>query len=94
MVDPDKVLKAFRLTEKSNRASSEFNQYTFEVFTSANKFTVKEAIEQTFKVSVTRVNIINVKGKPTKSRRGVPGFKSDMKKAIVTLKQGDTIKLV
>lgn len=94
MVSADKVLKALRLTEKSNRASSELNQYTFEVFPDANKFQVKEAVEHVFKVTVTRVNVMNVKGKPTKSRKGLPGYKSDRKKAIVTLKQGDKIEMV
>ena len=94
MVSPEKVLKALRLTEKSNRNSSELNQYTFEVFRGANKFTVRDAVEQHFKVTVTRVNIVNVKGKPTTSRRGVPGYKSDFKKAIVTLKEGDKIEMV
>ncbi|RME69776.1 MAG: 50S ribosomal protein L23 [Verrucomicrobia bacterium] len=94
MVSPDKILKTLRLTEKSNRASSELNQYTFEVFPSATKTTVKEAVEQTFSVTVTRVNIINVKGKPTRSRRGIKSYKSDIKKAIVTLKEGDKIELV
>jgi large subunit ribosomal protein L23 len=54
---------------------------------------VREAIEHTFKVSVTRVNIINRKGKPKKSRRGQPITTSDSKRAIVTLKQGDKIEL-
>ena len=94
MVSPDRILKALRLTEKSNRASSELNQYTFEVFPSANKFTVKEAVEQTFKVTVRRVNIINVKGKPTRNRRGQPGYKPDKKKAVVTLKEGDRIEMI
>jgi len=94
MVSADKILKTLRLTEKSTRASSEHNQYTFEVYPDANKFQVKEAVEHVFKVTVTRVNVINIKGKPTKSRRGVPGYKSDRKKAIVTLKQGDKIEMV
>ncbi|HEX9783568.1 MAG TPA: 50S ribosomal protein L23 [Opitutaceae bacterium] len=94
MVSPDKILKSFRLTEKSNRASSELNQYTFEVYPAANKYTIREAVEQTFKVTVTRVNVANVKGKPTRSRKGLPGYKSDRKKAIVTLKEGDKIELV
>ena len=94
MVSPDKILKTLRLTEKSNRASSELNQYTFEVFPHANKFQIKEAVEVTFSVTVARVNVMNVKGKPTKSRQGRPGFKSDRKKAIVTLKEGDKIELI
>lgn len=94
MVSADKILKSLRLTEKSNRASSELNQYTFEVFPAATKTTIKEAVELTFSVEVTRVNVINVKGKPTRSRRGVKGYKSDSKKAIVTLKEGDKIEMV
>lgn len=94
MVHAEKVLKALRLTEKSNRASSELNQYTFEVFPDVNKFMVREAVEQTFKVTVMRVNIMNVKGKPTRNRRGLPGYKSDTKKAVVTLKEGDKIEMV
>lgn len=94
MVSPEKILKTLRLTEKSNRTSSELNQYTFEVYRDANKHQVREAVEQHFKVGVTRVNIINVKGKPTTSRRGVPGYKSDFKKAIVTLKEGDKIEML
>jgi large subunit ribosomal protein L23 len=63
------------------------------VYPSATKFTVRAAVEQTFKVSVTRVNIINRKGKPKKSRQGRPITKSDSKRAIVTLKAGDKIEL-
>jgi large subunit ribosomal protein L23 len=94
MVHVEKILKALRLTEKSNRASSELNQYTFQVATDSNKHQIAEAVEHQFKVTVTRVNVITVKGKPTTSRRGMPGYKSDFKKAIVTLKQGDKIEMV
>ncbi len=94
MINADTVLKHLRLTEKSNKLSSNFGQYTFDVFTSATKYTVREAVEQTFKVTVTRVNIVNRKGKPKKSRRGQPIKMSDSKRAIVTLKQGDKIELV
>ena len=93
MINADKVLKNIRLTEKSNKLSSNYGQYTFEVFPAATKYTVREAVEQTFKVTVTRVNIQNRKGKPKKSRRGQPITASDSKRAIVTLKQGDKIEL-
>jgi large subunit ribosomal protein L23 len=93
MINADKILKTIRLTEKSNKLSSNFGQYTFEVYPSATKFTVREAVEQTFKVTVTRVNIQNRKGKPKRSRQGRPITKSDSKRAIVTLKQGDKIEL-
>jgi len=88
------VLKLVRLTEKSNKLSSELGQYTFEVFTDATKHTVAEAVEKTFKVTVTRVNIQNYRGKNKKSRQGRPSTTSDYKKAIVTLKSGDKIELV
>lgn len=94
MISPDKVIKNMRLTEKSNQLSSNYGQYTFEVFPSATKHTVREAIEQVFKVTVTRVNIINRRGKPKRTRRGLATHASDTKRAIVTLKQGDKIELV
>ena len=88
------VLKLVRLTEKSNKLSSELGQYTFEVFSDATKHTIAEAVEKTFKVTVTRVNVANYRGKNKKSRQGRPSTTSDYKKAIVTLKSGDKIELV
>ncbi len=93
-MNADKVLKLVRLTEKANKLSSAYGQYTFEVYPEATKHHVRDAVEKTFKVSVTRVNIINVGGKPKRSRAGRPIVQSDYKKAIVTLKQGDKIELV
>ncbi|WP_404425609.1 50S ribosomal protein L23 [Nibricoccus sp. IMCC34717] len=89
-----KVLKTVRLTEKSNLLSAELGQYTFEVYSSANKHAIAEAVEQTFKVSVTRVNVQNYRGKNKRSRAGRPSVTSDYKKAVVTLKKGDKIELV
>lgn len=88
------VLKTIRLTEKTNKLSSDFGQYTFEVFREATKQHIRSAVESTFKVTVTRVNTMNIKGKPKKSRAGRPSVRSDYKKAIVTLKQGDKIELL
>jgi large subunit ribosomal protein L23 len=93
MINADQILKSIRLTEKSNKLSSNYGQYTFEVFPSATKHTVRAAVEQTFKVTVTRVNIMNRKGKPKRSRRGLPITGSASKRAIVTLKSGDKIEL-
>ncbi|MBI2814513.1 MAG: 50S ribosomal protein L23 [Opitutae bacterium] len=87
------ILKTMRLTEKSNKLSSNYGQYTFEVYPTATKHTVRAAVEQTFKVTVTRVNIQNRKGKPKRSRQGRPITMSDSKRAIVTLKSGDKIEL-
>jgi large subunit ribosomal protein L23 len=94
MISADKVLKSMRLTEKASKLSSNYGQYTFEVYPSATKHTVREAVEHTFKVTVKRVNIQNIKGKPKRSRRGLATKNSDSKRAIVTLKQGDKIELV
>ena len=93
-MQPDKVLKLVRLNEKASKLSSELGQYTFEVFKDTNKHQIAEAVEQTFKVTVRRVNVQNYRGKNKKSRQGRPSIGSDYKKAIVTLKAGDKIELV
>lgn len=90
----DQVLKLVRLTEKSNKLSSALGQYTFEVYGHATKHHIAQAVEQTFKVTVRRVNVQNYRGKNKKSRTGRPSVASDYKKAIVTLKAGDKIELV
>ena len=93
MIQSDKIIKSVRLTEKSNLQSSEVGQYTFEVFKEANKNNIKAAIEKVFDVSVRRVNVINQIGKPRRNRKtGKSSRGSGFKKAIVTLKQGDTIE--
>ena len=94
MISADQVLKNMRLTEKAAKLSSNYGQYVFEVYPSATKYTVREAVEATFKVTVTRVNVMNVRGKNKKSRQGRPSRSSDFKKAVVTLKEGDKIELV
>ncbi len=91
---PVHTLKLVRLTEKSNKLSSELGQYTFEVATGANKHAIAEAVEKAFKVTVRRVNTMNCAGKNKKSRQGRPGMTSEYKKAVVTLKAGDKIELV
>jgi len=93
-MNANNVLKLVRLTEKSNKQSAELGQYTFEVFKYSTKYTIAEAVEKTFKVTVTRVNVQNYRGKNKKSRTGRPSTTSDFKKAIVTLKAGDKIELV
>jgi large subunit ribosomal protein L23 len=60
----------------------------------ATKIDVRNAVEQAFNVKVVNVNTLNRKGKSTRNRRtGVVGTRPDSKRAIVTLKQGDTINL-
>src|ERR1700754_2660807 len=77
------------ITEKSTMLS-EFNKVVFRVPLDATKPQIKEAVEALFNVNVTGVNTIVVKGK-TKQFRGRPGKRSDVKKAIVTLKDGQSI---
>jgi len=79
------------ITEKAT-AISEHNQVTFRVPLDADKRSVKAAVEGLFKVKVTAVNTIRIKGK-TKRFRGRPGRRSDYKKAIVTLAEGAKIDL-
>ena len=77
------------ITEKATLAS-ENNQVVFEVRLNATKPEIKTAVEGLFKVKVTAVNTLRVKGK-TKRFRGHPGKRNDMKKAIVTLAEGESI---
>jgi large subunit ribosomal protein L23 len=93
-MNANNVLTTALLTEKANKLSAEYGQYAFEVNPAATKFAIRQAVEQTFKVTVTRVNVMNVRGKNKKSRQGRPSQTSDFKKAIVTLKAGDKIELI
>lgn len=70
----------------------EFNRYTFEVDKRASKIQIAQAIEEIFDVKVVKVNTINVKAKPKRVGRSM-GLSRTWKKAVVTLKDGDTIEL-
>jgi large subunit ribosomal protein L23 len=77
------------ITEKATMLTDQ-NKYAFKVPLGATKDQVKAAVEALFKVKVLAVNTIRVKGK-TKVFKGVPGRRSDTKKAIVTLAKGQSI---
>jgi large subunit ribosomal protein L23 len=79
------------ITEKST-ALSEFNKIVFKVHKGATKSSIKKSIEKTFKVNVMKINTINFKGK-TKLVRNKKTSKSGYKKAIITLKKGQSIDL-
>ena len=79
------------ITEKAT-ILSEQNKTVFKVHSGANKSTIKKNIEKIFKVKVTKVNIINRKSK-LKMRQGKKSYKTGYKKAIVTLKNGQSIDL-
>ena len=83
------VIIAPWVTEKSTNGS-QFNQVTFKVARGASKTEIKSAVEALFKVEVTGVNTSLTKGK-VKRFRGRLGQRQDMKKAIVTLKEGQSI---
>tara|TARA_B100001989_G_C24094176_1_gene248570 strand:- start:65 stop:358 length:294 start_codon:yes stop_codon:yes gene_type:complete len=79
------------ITEKSTNLSS-FNKVVFKVIDTANKKNLKKNIEKIFKVNVTKINIIN-KQKRIKTTRGRKVKVSGFKKAIITLKKGQSIDL-
>ena len=79
------------ITEKAT-ILSEQNKSVFKVHSKANKKIIKKNIEKLFKVNVVKVNIINSKTK-SKIRQGKKTYKSGYKKAIVTLKKGQSIDL-
>ncbi len=79
------------ITEKSTLVAED-NKIIFRVAIDANKQQIKAAVEHLFKVDVTKVNTIRVKGK-VKRFRGRPGRRPDFKKAIVTLKDGQSVDI-
>ena len=91
MKDPRDVIKAPVITEKSMGMLDD-NKYTFVVDPRANKTEIRQAIESIFDVTVTKIATQNRRGK--RKRRGyVVGKRSDTKRAIVTLAEGDEIEL-
>jgi len=83
------------VTEKSNFQSGKLNQYVFVVDQDATKTQVKEAVETLFKVNVEGINIINVPAKRSRRARSrrVLIRRSSFKKAIVTIKSGQSINV-
>tara|TARA_Y100000590_G_scaffold28817_1_gene32257 strand:+ start:203 stop:496 length:294 start_codon:yes stop_codon:yes gene_type:complete len=80
-----------RVTEKAT-SLSEQNKVVFQVRKDIEKKMIKKSVEKIFKVNVTKINTINIKGK-SKMVRGRKAYKSGYKKAIVTLKKGQSIDL-
>ena len=80
------------ITEKSSAAYQDRGEYTFEVHPDATKPQIRSAIEQLFGVKVTGVWTSNVRGKEKRMGKSV-GHRPNWKKAIVTLREGDTIEI-
>ncbi|MDR1775910.1 MAG: 50S ribosomal protein L23 [Actinomycetes bacterium] len=92
MYDPRQVILKPIVSEKSYDLIETANRYTFEVHKNATKPQIAQAIEEIFNVKVTKVNTMNVVGKPRRVRVA-KGKTRSWKKAIVTLAAGDTIEL-
>ena len=86
----DSIIRPIR-TEKAT-ILSEQNKTVFKVHNNANKKNIKKNIEKLFKVNVVKINIINSKSKQ-KIKQGRKSIKSGYKKAIITLKKGQSIDL-
>lgn len=86
------VVKRPVVTEKSTAMQQMRNQFTFEVDCDANKVEVRKAVETLFSVKVLKVNMVTMRGK---ARRmfGRPGETKPWKKAVVTLRKGDSIDI-
>ena len=86
----DKIISP-NVTEKAT-SLSEYNKIVFKVHKGANKNAIKKSIEKIFKVKVVKINTINLKGK-TKMVKNKKAYKPGYKKAIITLKKGQSIDL-
>ena len=96
MTSLDRLYQVIRepvLTEKGTDDQGDRNAYHFRVPMDANKIEIRQAVEKLFKVKVVKVNTLRMMGKAR--RRGwVAGMTPDWKKAMVTLKEGDTIEIL
>lgn len=91
MKDPHDIVLKPLLTEKMEFLKDDSGKYAFVVQKTANKIEIRDAIQSIYNVTVTKVTVMNMRGK--KRRIGwIPGRRSNWKKAIVTLKEGDSIE--
>ncbi len=86
------IILAPVVSEKSYDLIEKNNTYTFEVDPRSNKEEIRDAVEKVFGVKVLRVNTMNRKGK-TKRTGWKTGKRKDVKRAVVTLAEGDSIDL-
>lgn len=93
MKQGDAIVRKIQLTEKSTTLSVAQRKYFFEVAPTANKLEIKKAVEDLYKVKVAGVNTMRYDGKARRQRTAHAGFRSDWKRAVVTLAEGQTIDL-
>lgn len=91
-LDIHEILRYPLVTERSTDLRENLNKIVFVVNPYANKHQIKRAVEETLKVKVERVNIVNVGGKKKRLGR-FEGKKPDRKKAVVTLKKGEKLNI-
>ena len=91
-MNPFDVLRRPVITEKSTLLQ-ERSKYVFEILPKATKAQVREAVERAFEVNVTKVNIIKIPGEQRRLGAGRKFRTANVKKAVVTLRQGDTIQI-
>jgi large subunit ribosomal protein L23 len=91
MIDPYGIILRPLVTEKSLAQNSERNKVSFLVDIEANKPEIRAAVERIFAVKVIEINTVYLKGKWKRTRMR-DGKRSDQKKAIVTLREGDKIE--
>ena len=82
------------VTEKTTSQTALYNKYAFRVAPAANKIEIKRAVEQLYRVKVTKVNTMINPGKSRAMNPRHPGSTTPWKKAVVTLRAGDSIELV
>jgi large subunit ribosomal protein L23 len=87
------IIKTARLTEKGSILADKHNRYVVVTDRRATKPQIRRAVQELFKVKVTEVRTMNVRGKARRQRTRQAGKCPDWKKAIVTLKAGDKIVL-
>lgn len=93
MKDSRAIIQRVLLTEKGTGLTEKLNQYVFRVHPASNKIEIRRAVEELFKVKVTKVNTMNRQGKNKRLRTMNYGKTAAWKRAVVTLKAGDKIEL-
>ena len=88
------IIQAPVVTERSTLLKEKHNQYVFRVHPDSSKIQIKDTVQKLFKVDVEKVRTANYTGKLRRLAQGRPqGRRADWKKAIVTLKKGQEIKI-
>lgn len=88
------IIRKIQVTEKGTGLTADNNQYSLQVALNANKVEIRQAVEALFSVKVTHVNTMRYAGKARTMRNRRKARRPDWKRAVVTLKEGDSIDLV